>query len=163
MKKQPLLRRWAHVGAHHEPFGLFDSAHVEQALMQLLQRGARLARKPLRDIVNLEYGRDFLTEVWTYDIVLVHSVYAFGSPGAPSKYDLCKTSTFHTPERWRQRLAATKAEYILVAEMTQMCMSGYFIGELEGYKMLEQVRSSKHSHPDSFTVWQREGLNGSSR
>lgn len=92
------------------------------------------------DIVNMDYGRDFLQESKRYQIVLVHSVFHANDNfmGGMREYWEEKrlpwlVSRFHTLDKWRERLVGTRAGHILVFESVPMSLNGWQLGDLNGY------------------------------
>jgi len=107
------------------------------------------------DIINLKYGRDFLLEAREYDIVVVHCVF---HPGDIYEMDPivlphvlrdAKMSPVHTVERWRKRLERTQAKYIFIFAEQQGSLSGWHLGELDGYTIVQR---------DTLTIYKRNQL-----
>lgn len=102
------------------------------------------------DIVNLNYGRDFLTERRKYDLVIAHSIFTWKYGRVIKETNLkpadlenphfreLSTSRHHNKERWLKRLAACGARYIGVCEGQPAAMSGWELGDIAGYEILKR-------------------------
>jgi hypothetical protein len=109
-----------------------------------LMKNDRLPDKSTHDVINLKYGRDFLREHETYDIVVLHDIYDAGNLDIVQKiqanlpklvWQAIETSSVASEKRWRWRLQQTKAKFIFVFETSPCCINGWGLGELEGYKV----------------------------
>lgn len=107
------------------------------------------------DVVNLDYGRDFLREDKRYHMVVMHDIYD-GKVALEQQIGyftraarkVLQTSPLQSPEAWVQRLAATQAEYIFVFEMQISCLNGWKLGDIPGYIT---------AHRDTeYTVYRKE-------
>jgi hypothetical protein len=89
------------------------------------------------DIVNLNHGRDFLTERRKYDAVILHSIFHPKIKHAAETLDHPGTrlSPHHSVERWRKRLCSTDARIIVVWELLPSVLHGWELDELDGYKI----------------------------
>jgi hypothetical protein len=107
-------RQVAHVGAHR-PFTELDDSLWARALSILSPTDLTYESK---DIINLDYGRDFLQENHRYHGVVLHNVFFSHNldPGA-SGLDECRTSPHGTLTGWARRLIATEARWIMVIEV----------------------------------------------
>ncbi|KKL93626.1 hypothetical protein LCGC14_1872800 [marine sediment metagenome] len=147
------MTRFGQIGAD-SPFTDEDRTRMATAMIAILEAGGG-TNGAEHDVVNLAYGRDFLTENKRYDVVIVHSVFdsdpamrdAFGA----SVFPATRCSPQHSYETWRRRLVDTGAEWIVVCEGQPCCLSGWQIGELEGYERLRL---------DTLIAVYRKGSNG---
>lgn len=92
------------------------------------------------DVINLEYGRDFLNERRRYSTVIVHSVFhsnrsTFKPIPQHERRGSVNQSPRHSIEAWRRRLAGTCAETIVVWELVPCTLNGWQLNELNGYRI----------------------------
>jgi len=130
----------AMVGAHR-PLTFDDAMRLEVAVTT---HGVVVPKTYPRqntglDIINLDYGRDFLRERRRYATVIVHSVFNSNqspreSSQAAKAYPACKQSHYHTEDNWRDRLVATRAQVIVVWELVPFALNGWQLGDLPGYR-----------------------------
>lgn len=128
------------VGAHTPPT-MADTCRVLFAMEQcgdLYPQG-----EVTQDIVNLAIcGRDFLTEVKTYDVVLVHSVFhtsEYSLGVARSSPELKgQISPSHSAWQWGQRLCSTRARLIIICEELPFSLGGWCLGELPSYRVYKK-------------------------
>lgn len=139
----------AHVGAER-PLTFDDRFRRLRAMTVIGQPTAAW----VEDVVNLLYGRDFLVEHTMYDVVILHSIFhtnhatslaatvADAVLAGPANA-IIPISPHHTVdlESWRARLVETGAKHIIVFESQPMSLSGWNLGELEGYCIREQDAS----------------------
>jgi hypothetical protein len=124
--------------------------------------------RPTHDFIDLIRGRDFLTENNQYDVVILHFIWAgltkgvcrdflereFGKRGARS----FAMSPFHSPEKWRERLAATGAQVIIAFGGGGEVATAY-VGTIPGYTKSEYFDPSPMPAAGpicQYVVWQRE-------
>jgi hypothetical protein len=108
------------------------------------------------DPINLINGRDFLAETVTYDAVLIHSVF-HTHPNLMSAAEerLLKdkeVSRLHIEqgiEIWKKRLISTGARIIVAIDSYPLSMSGWQLGDLDGYAM------DRVTYPRA-TTWKKE-------
>jgi len=124
--------RIAHVGAFKR-FSSNDVRRITVALHWLVTHKIELG-KPVHDIINLHYGRDFLRETLEYDIVIIHSVF---SHYFPAKSNDAGTSEMHDMPHWIDRLLSTKAKVIFLFSDQPNSLSDGHIGKLTGYQKVE--------------------------
>jgi hypothetical protein len=84
------------------------------------------------DYIALDDGRDFLAEDLQYDAVILHHLYQHPGQGHAGVHG---TSSLHTPQQWRERLAACGARFIL-AYGGSTEVSGGYLEDIPGYTML---------------------------
>ena len=86
----------------------------------------------VHDYIDLNEGRDFLTENETYGIVILHYLY-----NPPFKEEIKETgffaiSPFHTKEKWKERIVSTNAKHIFaIGSFGEV--GGEYLGSLVGY------------------------------
>lgn len=90
------------------------------------------------DIINLAYGRDFLQESKTYDIVILHSIISTKVRLPASRFPRLRVSPDHSLKVWRVRLGLTGAKYIAICEGLEATLSGREMGEILGYAVLKE-------------------------
>lgn len=134
--------RVAHVGAER-PYTQQDRFRRLQAMALV---GPQSWNDAEEDLVNLLYGRDFLVEQETYDIVLVHSVFHTNHPPSlqatindavrvgPAQA-IVPISPKHSLDAWRGRLVGTQAGHLLVFESQTLSLSAWNLGDLQGYAL----------------------------
>ena len=83
-----------------------------------------------KDVINLNEGRDFLSEQETYDIVILCWIFGRILPNATGMFNVSKQ---HNPEEWRSRLASSGAKYIF-AFGNKTEVGGSYLGEIPGYQ-----------------------------
>ena len=108
------------------------------------------------DLIDLRYGRDFLTENQTYDFVVVHRVFnppwyndekqvelivnELGRGKSFQRKEYLRlyftTSPLHEWARWVERLESCRAKAIILFGGEQE-VSGQFIASLDGYDRVE--------------------------
>lgn len=115
-------------------------------LMDATDLNPAVANLP-KDLIDLSVGRDFLSEVGEYDVVIV--CYAFvGDENAPAGEPTLAVSPLHSPDAWRNRLLATKAKDIMLfGHDPRSEVSSAYVGSLPGY------RSETKILPDQTKVW----------
>lgn len=93
------------------------------------------------DVVNLRYGRDYLAENTTHDIVVLHNIFDGKDHGGVARHNMTRsaweairTSPRQSTEAWRERLAASGAKVVFVFEMTVQCVNGWQLGDIDGYE-----------------------------
>lgn len=132
-----------HVGAER-PYTMDDLMRRVQAMLKLETPFEGVEE----DIVNLLYGRDFLTETCTYDVVIVHSVFHTNHQtmmratiedaiGAGPGLAIVPVSPHHSVPKWRSRLVGTQGRDILVFESQPMSLSGWTLSDLNGYDIVQ--------------------------
>lgn len=127
----------AHVGATR-PFTEADETRSLFANIAVLRHDQNFIKKQQQDIINLMYKRDFLLEDRTYDYVVLHSIFEHNFTGSEDFPVDAKVSPRHTVENWRNRLANTDAEFIVICEGQPQTLSGWQIDKIPGYKILER-------------------------
>jgi hypothetical protein len=98
------------------------------------------------DYLNLDKGRDFLNEDTTYDIVILHYIFARKdiNDGLPPHliHPLTKMSATSSQQNWHKRLISTQAQFIFAYgggnEVTK-----YFLGNIPGYELCDTNHHSK--------------------
>jgi hypothetical protein len=144
-----MKKRVAMVGAH-DPATLDDCMRLASAQTHGWVGGFRDEEL---DLINLDYGRDFLKERKRYEAVIVHSVFhsnqtfsGYREQTAKLKelYPRCRQSPVHTVENWRRRLAATGAASIVVWEMIPCALSGWQLSLLDGYRIAHRDHRVTH-------------------
>ena len=91
-----------------------------------------LSESLVHDYIDLNEGRDFLTEDKTYGIVILHYLY-----NPPFKEEIRETgffaiSPFHTKERWQERIVSTNAKHVFaIGSFGEV--GGEYLGVLDGY------------------------------
>lgn len=90
------------------------------------------------DIINLTYGRDFLEESKSYDIVILHSIVSTKVRLPSSRFPRLRASPSHGLKVWRVRLGLTGAKYIAICEGLEATLSGHEMGEILGYNLLKE-------------------------
>lgn len=96
-------------------------------------------RRSVHDVINLKDGRDFLKETRRYDLVITHSIFHPKVVQIPKR--VCKElllSERHSEENWRRRLVSTGAAYLVICEGQPMSLSGWHLGDIDGYEILER-------------------------
>lgn len=133
--------RIAHVGAFRDKSSE-DGARSVESLYRILQhdRDFIYGTKPNHDTINLIYGRDFLKESRTYDLVILHSIFHVNLLGLARGKDRkqLSLSSKHSVLNWVRRLIKTRAIYISVCEGQPHSLSGWHLGEIPGYEILER-------------------------
>lgn len=130
--------RIAQVGAFRR-MSQEDSARLIATMVVILPIDKDFAMKEkVSDIINLSYGRDFLKEKKTYDLVILHSLLSPKMPALRSKSPRLLVSPSHTIKEWRRRLSSSGAKYISVCEGQPATFSGWELGEVPGYRILER-------------------------
>ena len=136
--------RVAQVGAYKR-FSDEDSCRNVTALAAIMQLDPSFKGEPQHDVINLLYGRDFLTEKEAYDLVILHSIFLkpnkwekiLAEKGLPNiKNPQLNLSPVDSLKRWRKKLASTNAEFIVVCEGQPNALSGWQLGQIEGYEIL---------------------------
>lgn len=142
------LSVFGHVGAFKR-FSNNDQRRTMVALDWLLAQGIEL-EKSIYDIVNLRYGRDFLTETLKYDFVIVHAVFRDYVPVEilSTKTKDARVSSDHSLPNWINRLVSTQAAVIFLFSDQANSLGGGHIGNLLGYQRRE-------SPEIDLTIYQR--------
>ena len=105
-----------------------------------------LSESFVHDYIDLNEGRDFLTEDETYGIVILHYLY-----NPPIKEEIKETgffaiSPFHTKERWQKRIVSTNAKHVFaIGSFGEV--GGEYLGALDGY--------SKTVHDEMITIYSK--------
>ncbi len=127
----------AHVGAYKRR----TDGDIGRWLMALdwLMKNDALPTGFKHEVINLKYGRDFLTENNQYDIVVLHDIFDAGNKDIVSKIpkrvrQAIETSPYSSNEWWRLRLEMTYAKYIFVFETAPCCINGWGLGNLKDYE-----------------------------
>lgn len=126
------------VGAHTPPT-MADTCRVLFAMEQcgdLYPQGG-----VTQDVVNLLYGRDFLTESKTYDVVLVHDTFPINNPLVGVQVFKDPISQHHSLWQWGLRLVTTEARLIVV------CSDQFTLRSLLGYRV--------HKKDEKITIYVR--------
>lgn len=152
-RPKPVTYRVAQVGAY-KPMGMDDNVRWIMAARWLLEHdtifGTSQFGRPVNDIINLIYERDFLQEKHKYDIVLLHSLFDPKMDGIKVSFvdrAMCGVSDKHSLETWHKRFVSSEAKYIFVFESYPMSLSGWSLGQIPGYVQ---------AHIDSeFAVYKR--------
>jgi hypothetical protein len=118
----------AHVGAYKR-FSDADGNRTATVMLHLLKHGFNNRGKIYHDVINLKYGRDFLAENIQYDLIILHSIF---------QYDNEDNSSHHNNENWRIKLSQSGAKFIAICEGQPCTLSGWQIGEIPGYAILER-------------------------
>lgn len=130
--KKSKHRGTAHVGAH-KPFTADDLTR----LGSVVANGYFEFRLGPADVINLEYGRDFLVEDKQYDCVLLHTIFHANRPEwlqmAQAAAHTIIVSPKHSLEAWRERLIKTDAKLICAYGGKMCSLEGWHIGDLPGY------------------------------
>jgi hypothetical protein len=125
----------AHVGRSIPPTQL-DFVVARSAAVRLGRHGVSIAAFR-HDIINLDYGRDFLAEAGRhYEGVILYNIFHFEGARAlraNTCVDPCIVSTLHTLDRWRDRLAESQASWVAVMAITEHSLSGLDLGDIDGY------------------------------
>jgi hypothetical protein len=122
----------AHVGAYKK-FSDADRARWTACCTWIaINTTLKFRKPPICDIINLIYKRDFLKKTGQYDIVVVHSILDFGYPAWEERTETL-TSPDHSIEKWHERLIQAQAKLIFICEGQPITMSGWKLGEIEGY------------------------------
>lgn len=103
----------------------------------------------VHDYIDINYGRDFLKENGSYDVVILQYVYG---PAKLSYGDMAgdlAISEHHSQGRWRERLLESGAKYI-IAFGGGTEVAHRFIGELSGYT------TTNFPSPGEWVVYERE-------
>lgn len=96
----------------------------------------RMPTVPNQDHIDLNNGRDFLTEKEIYDVVIVHNIYQCNNAPILSAGDFAK-SKLDCEEAWRKRLASTQAKYIFTfGDWTEV--SYYTLKDISGYEVVKK-------------------------
>jgi hypothetical protein len=96
------------------------------------------------DTIDLNRGRDFLTENETYDIVVMFMIFRYRAEELldyeqRNLDNSMRVSPLHSPENWRKRLLSTRAQIIYVTGYNDFSeISSDYLGKLPGYE-LEKV------------------------
>jgi hypothetical protein len=143
-----------HVGAF-APMEMDDLMRVGAARAACEAAGVEWSTANKLDIVNLFYGRDFLSEPYKYDAVVLHSIFHTDWDDARevSKRSIAKNgphvarvmpvSPVHTPDMWRTRLVGTGARFIFAFSGIPMCLDGWALSHISGYRLVQ--RNHRHS------------------
>jgi hypothetical protein len=132
--------RVAQVGAS-QPLTPDDGGRIVAALE--LVRPLVALGKLRSEVINIEYGRDFLCERRKYGVVIVHSVFhtrpdfmemARGNPAMARQI-----SPLHSVDNWRKRLASSGATAIVLFESLPFSLGGWHVNEIPGYKILKRT------------------------
>lgn len=131
--------RVAHVGA----FDRLSQADVDRdisvmGLIALLDSDFLKDQDLAPDIINLAYGRDFLQESKSYDIVILHSIVSTKVRLPSTRFPRLRASKDHSLKIWRVRLGLTGAKYIAICEGLEATLSGIEMGEILGYTVLKE-------------------------
>lgn len=131
----------AHVGAFKKKSPQ-DSARNVESVYRIMKRDRGFFEGTMADpdTINLTHGRDFLEEDKTYDLVILHSIFhasVLGVARGKVKRWLW-LSDRHSVKNWKKRLERTKAQYISVCEGQPHSLSGWHLGEIPGYEILER-------------------------
>lgn len=138
MKKKPAPLQVAEVGAFKRR-SREDMIRRTAAMIEIIKIDEPFAAQEKKfEAINLVDGRDFLKEDDVYDIVIVHSVVSpsLGRVTVPGAEHELMVSDDHSVEAWRERLASTRAKYIIVCEGQPYTLSGYELGNIPGYKLV---------------------------
>lgn len=103
------------------------------------------------DFVELQDGRDFLSENQKYDIVILHHLFAKQGSAQPGAF---MQSVSHGVDTWKRRLSQTGARYIFTfGGSTEI--SGDYLGDVPGYIQATKVKSNlgRHNYSPSMTVY----------
>jgi hypothetical protein len=134
MRRAPAPLTVAEVGAFKRQ-SREDQIRRTAAMIEILELDPDFAAGSKKfEAINLVDGRDFLREVATYDMVILHSILSpsVGLTRFKGNKELM-TSPDHTVEVWRNRLVSTGAKYIVVCEGQPYTLSGRELGDLPGY------------------------------
>ena len=131
--------RVAHVGA-------FDRLSAEDenrdlavmGLITLLDPDYLKDQELAPDIINLAYGRDFLEESKSYDIVILHSIVSTKVRLPSNRFPRLRASPSHSLKMWRVRLGLSGAKYIAICEGLEATLSGREMGEILGYTAIKE-------------------------
>lgn len=131
----------AHVGAFKKKSSQ-DGARSVESIYRIMKRDREFFEGIMadHDTINLTHGRDFLEEDKTYDLVILHSIFhpsVLGAAHGKAKRWLW-LSDRHSVKNWKKRLERTKAQYISVCEGQPSSLSGWHLGEIPGYRILER-------------------------
>ena len=139
-----------HVGAYN-PKSIEDtSRHLAIGIEVATDNMTFFKDGVTEDIVNLNYGRDFLVERRKYDLVITHSIFTWKYGRVIKETNLkpadlenphfreLSTSKHHSKERWLSRLRSCGARYIGVCEGQPAAMSGWELGDIPGYEILKR-------------------------
>jgi hypothetical protein len=134
----PVNRSIAHVGAFKR-FSEADQGRTVFAVAAVMKYDREFIKERREnDIINLCYGRDFLTETFKYDMVILHSILFRRYEYLQNVTDReLLTSPHNDIEHWRARLTDTDAKFIVVCEYLPATLSGWNLGQLDGYERLE--------------------------
>lgn len=128
------IRTVAHVGAHKKRTP-GDTLRQIEALNWMMDNGFPVElNSKSHDVVNLEYGRDFLIETNHYDCVILHFVFRGGFRVPLQNKGQLSTSPESSWSAWRHRLAATQAQLIF-AFGGETEIGGTFLVDVPGYKV----------------------------
>ena len=135
----------AMVGAH-DPLTFDDAMRLEVAATThgIIVPKTYPRQNTGLDIINLDYGRDFLRERKRYATVIVHSVFhsnrttfkplSMAEQMVGQRYGV-KQSPCHSIAAWCDRLVATRAQMIVVWELVPFALNGWQLGDLPDYRI----------------------------
>lgn len=132
----------ANVGWQKSPADIIRNIEV---LHYLVKNGFDADKGVLHDDIDLNYGRDFLTENKEYDIVVLHYIFNGNPYFDLSQKGFFKTSSKHDVENWKIRLLNTKAKLIF-AYGTSTEVGLEYIGTIPGYKIDFVTRGVVYIH-----------------
>ena len=119
-------------------------------------KGLLKGRKVKHDFIDLSGGRDFLRESQRYDVVILHFLWAGETlTHSDALKRMTITSPDHSPQKWRERLAATGATVILAFGGSSE-VARVFIGNIDGYDVTEVLEPA----PFQFGVWRKRENRG---
>jgi hypothetical protein len=125
------MRKIAHVGTLHTE----TDRTIDILVLDYLVRNHPnyLTDDAVHDDINLQWGRDFLLEDKTYDIVTIQFLYSeCNEIPSNNQNPYLRGSPIHSPENWRKRLIATNADFIFAfGDFTEV--NSLYFGTLEGY------------------------------
>lgn len=131
--------RVAHVGAFERLSADDENRDLSvMGLIALLDPDYLKDQEMAPDIINLAYGRDFLQESKSYDIVILHSIVSTQVRLPSSRFPRLRASPSHSLKVWRVRLGLTGAKYIAICEGLEATLSGREMGEILGYAVLKE-------------------------
>jgi len=121
---------------------------LDIVLKWLVKNDSSCLSDPLiHDYIDLNEGRDFLTEDKTYGIVILH--YLYNPPFKEEAKDagFFAISPFHTKEKWQKRIISTDAKHVFaIGSFGEV--GGEYLGILSGY--------SKTTCDEMITVYSKK-------
>ena len=119
-----------------------DEARTVESVVRIMRFDNDFFNTPevKHETINLIHGRDFLEEDYKYDVVVLHSI--FNPPDPKAARGKAKRwlwlSDRHSVPNWKRRLARSKAIYISVCEGQPYTLSGWHLGDIRGYKIVDR-------------------------